>query len=58
MEEPTIHWKKTVLITAWVFFAVAGIVNMAVGKRFWEYESVVRVEAIFALRLRAFSIFV
>jgi hypothetical protein len=44
----TVHLKLQILIGLWVLLTLAGMIKMAVDKRFWRYSKEYPVEAIFA----------
>ena len=42
------RWWRQILIGAWVLFATAGFIKMAIDKRFWSYAKQYPAEAFFA----------
>jgi hypothetical protein len=42
------RWWRQILIGAWVLFAAAGLIKMAIDKRFWSYAKRYPAEAFFA----------
>lgn len=42
------RWWRQILIGAWVLFAVAGLIKMAIDRRFWSYAKQYPAEAFFA----------
>jgi hypothetical protein len=48
------HVRLKILIGAWVLFTLAGLVKIAVDRRFWQYSEIFPVEAIFAVYFAIF----